>query len=86
MIDFGIFMVGIITPIVILRYMRKLEDEKKEREKVFEKWIFESLYSINQKVLLPTEHERPMLSKRAVVFKPTEDPMAEFQGLKDDNI
>ena len=60
--------------LVYLKF-KKLE----ERNKVFEKWIFDSLYSINPKTLLPEEHDRPMINKKATVFKPEQDPMAEFK-------
>ena len=83
-------MPGIIVLCVLNVYLLwTIKKNEKKRKKDLEEqsdWLFKTLYNINKGTLLPTEHERPMLSKRAVVFKPTEDPMAEFQGLKDDNI
>lgn len=49
-----------------------------------QKWLFNSLYSINQTVLLPEEHEKPMSTKKVYVYDPGADPMAEFNGNKDD--
>jgi hypothetical protein len=62
------------------------ESEKRaiERQKILQDWLFNSLYSIDHKVLLPTELEKPMTSKKAKVYSPTEDGMAEFNGMKDD--
>lgn len=63
-----------------------LEFEKRQvaRQKEFETWLFESLYSINHKVLLPTEHEKPTVAKKATVYIPGKDPYAEFTGKQDD--
>lgn len=49
----------------------------KERE-IFEKWLFDSLYSIDNKVLLPTEKEKPLTTKKAEVYKPESQPEYEF--------
>jgi len=74
----------IFLPAVLLYTLHDLEKKRIERDKVFQKWIFESLYSIDHKVLLPEEHEKPAINKKAVVYIPSKDPMAEFRGQKDD--
>lgn len=77
LIYFGIVM-------VILYYVHDKLDKIKKAHENHEKWLFESLYSMNHKVLLPKEHEKPTINKSAVIFSPTEDGMAEFNGMKDD--
>ena len=62
----------------------EIEDRAITRHQLFEDWIFQSLYSLNNKVLLPTEHEQSTINKPATVFSPTQDGQAEFNGLKDD--
>lgn len=63
-----------------------LEFEKRQvaRQKEFEKWLFNSLYSIDHKVLLPTDIEKKAESRKATVYIPGKDPMAEFTGKQDD--
>ncbi len=62
-----------------LIHINKLSDEQKEREKVFQKWIFDSLYSINNKVLLPEEKE-VISTENAIVISPEDDIMFQFKG------
>ena len=65
-----------------LMIMRKLKEDKAdliEREQIFQDWLFTSLYSINNKVLLPTEQEKPLSNKPATVYSPEDDPMNEFK-------
>ena len=52
-----------------------------ERQKIFEKWMFDSLYSINHNVVLP-DTVAPIEFKKANVI--TKNPMNEFIGLVDD--
>lgn len=82
-------MLGLLVVIVLHvwwleRLIKKNNIEQIARQKEFEKWLFESLYSINHKVLLPSEHEKPTISKKASVYIPGKDPMAEFNGKQDD--
>lgn len=84
MISFGTIVLGILCYAFILKEIRDTEKRRIEREKIFHKWMFDSLYSLNNKVLLPEEHEKPTINKKARVYSPTEDGLAEFNGLKDD--
>lgn len=84
-----LFLVAIISVVLVcyvygMKELKEMEDRAIEREKIFQKWVFESLYSIDHKVLLPEEHEKPATSKKAVIYNPLKDPMAEFRGQKDD--
>lgn len=50
-----------------------------------QKWLFEQLYSVSPgKVLAPDELEPEEVSAPATVYSPTEDPMSEFNGMRDD--
>lgn len=85
------YAVGVLIVSVVLACfaygMKELADIEKriiDREEIFQKWIFESLYSIDHKVLLPEEHEKKSVSKPAKIYSPIEDPMNEFTIGKDD--
>jgi hypothetical protein len=52
-----------------------------ERQKMFEKWMFDSLYSIDHNVVLPETIAQVEFKKANVV---TKNPMNEFIGLVDD--
>lgn len=47
-------------------------------------WLFKSLYSINNKVLLPDEVEPKIERKKAVIHSPKKKGMIEFTGGLDD--
>lgn len=64
----------------IMIQMDKRWDIYLEQEKELRKWLFDSLYSINHKVLLPTEVEKPLGKEKATVYSPSEDGMSEFNG------
>lgn len=49
----------------------------------FKTWLFNSLYSINHNVLLPTEMDKTEF-KEAIVTADKDDPMKEFSGDHDD--
>lgn len=49
-----------------------------------EKWLFDSLYSINNKVLLPDDLEKPVEDIPAKVYSPFKDPLNQFKGQKND--
>lgn len=49
-----------------------------------QKWLFESLYSIDKGVKLPEEKAVIKTKEKIKVFKPSEDPMREYRGEKDD--
>ena len=60
------------------------------REKAHQKWLFDALYSINNKVVLPEQVVESIKEKeskeefKASVYSPTDDPMGQFEGKKDD--
>lgn len=62
----------------IMVYLTDIEDRSIIRHTLLEDWLFKSLYSINHKVLLPEEKEKPAISKPARVYNPIKDPMSEF--------
>ena len=66
---------------VVLVYWKLilLEKARIAREKQLEKWLFDSLYSLNPRTLLPKEIEKPMINKKTLVHKPELDPMFEFK-------
>jgi len=70
--------------IIVLYYVHDKLDKQAKKFEEHEKWLFDSLYSIDNKVLLPKEQEKPMINKEATIYSPTEDGMAEFNGMKDD--
>lgn len=70
---------------IIICEIRQNKEDQIEREKIFEKWMFDSLYSINNKVVLPDAHEiKEDDNLKASVYSPEEDPMSEFEGFIDD--
>lgn len=86
-------MIGLITVWIVLtayylgivKKIKQSEQRQIEREEKFEKWLFEALYSIDQKVLLPPEKERIETEKdqeevKGHVYRPSQDPHAIFRG------
>lgn len=69
---------------VIYDKMVKIEKDAIERDKVFQDWLFKSLYSIKPTVLKPSEIEKPVDLKPGSVYSPTKDPMAMFRGNHED--
>lgn len=63
----------------ILKRLDEIEDRAITRHALMEDWLFQSLYSINNKVLLPDEAEKPLSGKPATVYSPEDDPMNEFK-------
>jgi hypothetical protein len=49
-----------------------------------QKWLFESLYSIDKSVRLPEEKAEIKPKAKIAVFKPSDNPMREYKGEKDD--
>lgn len=66
----------------------RVEQSKKELEiriVYLEKWLFESLYTINTRVLKPEEVvDIKEVSSPAKVYNPQKDPMSEFNGKRID--
>lgn len=48
-----------------------------------QKWLFDSLYSLNSNVKLPDEMEKKEY-KKAIIVSDKDDPMKEFSGDHDD--
>ena len=78
-----IYFLAIISFITLLISYRitKLIEHQDKRQEIFEKWMFDSLYSIDKNVVLP-ETVSPTEFKKANVF--SKNPMNEFTGLLDD--
>lgn len=72
--------ISIITLLISYRITKLIEHQDK-RQEIFEKWMFDSLYSIDKNVVLP-ETASPTEFKKAKVF--SKNPMNEFTGLLDD--
>jgi hypothetical protein len=73
--------------ITVLLFIKIENNRRKdlEREQIFQKWMFDALYSINNKVVLPNAHEiKEDDNLKASVYSPDEDPMSEFEGTRDD--
>lgn len=66
--------------IKITKKLDEIEDRAIKRHALLEDWLFQSLYSLNNKVLLPTEADRPLDTKPAKIYSPTDDVMSEFTG------
>jgi len=64
----------------INKRMTEIEASLIEREGIFQDWLFNSLYSINNKVLLPEEIAPIESDLAAVVVAPEDDPMYQFHG------
>lgn len=85
-----LYLVAIISVVLVcyvygMKELREIEERAIEREKIFEKWMFDSLYSMNHNVKLPEVFEpKPETHKKPIVYSPERDPMAEFNGNKDD--
>jgi hypothetical protein len=68
-----------------MKELHEQEQRQIEREEKFEKWLFEALYSIDQKVLLPPEKERIADEETkeeitGTVYRPSQDPIAVYNG------
>ena len=62
-----------------------LELRQVAREEAFQKWLFDALYSINNKVVLPDSHEiKEDDNMKASVYSPEDDPMTAIEGVVDD--
>jgi len=79
---FGIFL--LVINILTFLEIRKNEKKRIHDANIYEQWLFGSLYSIDNKILLPSDKEPVIINKNATVFSPTEDGMAEFNGDKCD--
>lgn len=80
-----LLIVGIVGHCYVLRSIFKVEQRQVEREEKFQQWLFDALYSINNKVVLPDSHEiEEEGDLKASVYSPEEDLMTEFSGGKDD--
>lgn len=64
---------------LVLKKLDEIEDRAITRHALLEDWLFQSLYSINNKVLLPDEAEKPLSTQKATVYSPEDDPMNEFK-------
>lgn len=64
----------------------EMTDNRRLQEwKAHQEWLFNQLYNMAPgKVLKPDEIMEETETKPATVFSPTEDPMAEFTGERDD--
>lgn len=71
----------LIIAVYLLHRLNKSVTNLHERQKIFEKWMFDSLYSIDNNVVLP-ETISPTEFKKANIV--TKNPMNEFIGLVDD--
>lgn len=65
-----------------MNFIKKLNAHNIEREKELKEWLFKSLYSIDNKVLLPGNYEKKLSARGAKVYNPEKDPMREFYTLK----
>lgn len=70
----------IVFNIIIILEVRKLDKKRRESQEIFEKWLFDSLYCINSKILLPTVHEKKEPVRFAKVYVPSEDGRCEMTG------
>lgn len=68
----------------VLKKIHHLEELRISREEGLKKWLFESLYSINNKVVLPTEAGKEISNEPGGVYVPSKDPMAIFTGKHED--
>ena len=59
---------------------KRNEKKRTEHDEIYEKWIFDSLYTINPNVLLPESHEKVEKIKPATVYCPSKDGMSELNG------
>ncbi len=86
LIALGIGVVAIMLQnIFIVLLAEKHKREQIEREEKLQQWLFDALYSINNKVVLPDSHEiKEDDNLKASVYSPEEDPMSEFEGVRDD--
>lgn len=71
----------ILFCLVLLWFIIKEINKMKDRQKIFEKWLFDSLYSINSNVILPEQIAALDFKKAKIIAK---NPMNEFTGLLDD--
>lgn len=72
---------------VLYEKIKEMESKRIERENKQNKWLFDSLYSMSSKVMLPEEYEEAPKKKESLaakVFYQDQDPMYEMNGLRDD--
>ena len=78
--------VSVIFGIMLLnRIVHKRSDDIEDKLEDMEKWLFDSLYSINPNVKLPDEKTKEN-KEPAKVYSPKNDPWSEFKGELDDYI
>jgi len=85
----GILAVLIMSVVIIcfvytMKELHEMEQRQIQRQALHEDWLFQSLYSMNHSIQLPTDPIQPTINKKARVFSPSEDGMAEFNGQMDD--
>jgi hypothetical protein len=84
MINYMLFFMSwmiLMSVILIFRYVRKEIEHAKEVREIYNKWFFDSLYSINPNIKMPQALDRDVYEP-AIIMK--DDPMNEFKGEKDD--
>lgn len=77
-----IYLLCLIQLVTIVMIYTKFEAMKK-RHGELEKWLFDSLYTIDSNVLAPKEQIKPV-TRRAKIINRHDDPMNEFTGYVDD--
>ena len=75
---------GIILGIFIAVLITETATQIHKRFDKLEKWLFDSLYSIDQDVVLPESTVIKSSNSPASVYNPNEDPYSEFNGKQDD--
>jgi hypothetical protein len=74
----------LINTLIIAYKMQRDKVEQIEREERLRDWLFKSLYTINQGVLLPDVAPQEIKREKATIYTPENDPMREFKEGFDD--
>jgi hypothetical protein len=85
---FFVALIVLVAGGALTEHLKEIQEEQEAQRKAMkahQDWLFNQLYALGPgKVLAPDEVEEVAQQKPAKVYSPTEDPMSEFTGLKDD--
>lgn len=78
--------VVVVAYLYIISELRYSNELAEKRHIALEEWLFKSLYSLSDKVLLPVEANKPISDEPGTVFYPRENEMREYlKGLSEDD-
>lgn len=68
----------------IIKEVRASRKQAKNDLELHQKWLFDALYSINNKVVLPEPKIEDEVTEPAQVYSPFKDPLNSLKGMRND--